>query len=97
MPNYDNLRQSTLENDPGTTFGTARLAELALRTDDALLFRSVGPLHHGSDREPKIARFAGFSLHFSPLPHYLVRGAKVVATAVAGLVPARDCRGAVPF
>ena len=30
----------------GTAFGTARLVEFALSPDDALLFGSVGPLHH---------------------------------------------------
>src|ERR1700686_1910873 len=35
----------------GTAFGTARLVELALSADDALLFRSVRPFHHRSDAE----------------------------------------------
>ncbi len=30
----------------GTAFGTARFIEFALSADDALLFRSAGPIHH---------------------------------------------------
>jgi hypothetical protein len=33
----------------GTAFGTARLVELALSADGALLFRSVRPFHHRGD------------------------------------------------
>jgi hypothetical protein len=36
----------------GTAFGTARLVELALSADDALLFRPVGPFHHRRNTEP---------------------------------------------
>jgi hypothetical protein len=42
----DIVRLLMLRKWVGTAFGTARLIEFALSADDALLFRSVGPLHH---------------------------------------------------
>jgi hypothetical protein len=38
----------------GTAFGTARLVEFASSADDALLFRSVGPFHHGGDAKSSL-------------------------------------------
>src|SRR5258708_6360770 len=42
----DIVRLLTLSKMVGTAFGTARLIRFALSADDALLFRSVGPIHH---------------------------------------------------
>jgi len=47
----DIVRLPTLRKWVGTAFGTARLGGVALSADDALLFRSVRPLHHGGDGE----------------------------------------------
>jgi hypothetical protein len=47
----DIVRLLTLRKRVGTAFGTARLVELALSADDALLFRSVRPFHHRGDGE----------------------------------------------
>jgi len=47
----DIVRLLTLRRWVGTAFGTARLIEFALSADDALLFRSVGPIHHRGDGE----------------------------------------------
>jgi hypothetical protein len=44
----------------GTAFGTARLVELALSADDALLFRSVRPLHHRGDGKAMCFYFISF-------------------------------------
>jgi len=42
----DIVRLLMLRKWVGTAFGTARLIEFALSADDALLFRSVCPIHH---------------------------------------------------
>jgi hypothetical protein len=47
----DIVRLLTLRKWVGTAFGTARLVELALSADGALLFPCVRPFHHGGDGE----------------------------------------------
>jgi hypothetical protein len=51
----------------GTAFGTARLVELALSADDALLFRSVRPFHHRCNTKSELADIVGFFFNFSHL------------------------------
>jgi hypothetical protein len=48
------IRLLTLEKRAGTAFGTARLVELALSADEALLFCPVRPFHHGGNGKSHI-------------------------------------------
>jgi hypothetical protein len=46
------VRRPALRKRVGTAFSTARLVEFALSAEDTLLFRFVGPFHHGGDAKP---------------------------------------------